>query len=706
MSGTEGKLLSEFKPASYEDWRKLVEAELKGAPFDKKMFSASWEGITIKPIYRREDIAGLGHVDSFPGFAPFVRGATASGYATEPWHVSQEIAVSSPTEFNHAARNFLSRGLNALNMGLDYATRNGYDPDWAKPEEVGLGGLSIATAGDLDRALDGVDLEKTRLFIRSGPSGLAIASLLIALARKRKKTTTSLRGCIEMDPLGVLAHEGGLPQSLESAYREMSALTLWAAERAPHLQTVCVHNRAWHEAGASAVQELAFTLAAGVEYLRKLHQFALPVNTSAPRMRFAITVGVNFFMEIAKLRALRLLWSRAVAAAGGTEEAQRMSLHVRTSRWSKTVLDPHNNLLRGTVEALAGVLGGCASMQVGAFDEVVRTPDDFSLRIARNTQLVLQKECLLDHVIDPLGGSWFLESLTADLAKRAWELFQEVEARGGMEKALRAGFPQEKVAATAQERIKAVSRRRDSVIGVNQYANPLEKPLEIPAADATAFHKRRVQQITSHRTALDHEENALVLQKLANIIGMTGPALVEACVSAAAAGATLGEITRAVRISDSPTPRITALQLTRRSAEVEALRSGTPAGAKVFLCNMGPLKEHKARADFSAGFFAVGGFLVDSPAGFKTADEAAEAFGRSGARIAVICSLDENYSALVPALAPLLRAKCPNSLIVLAGYPTEQVDGLKAAGIDEFIHIRADVVETLGRIQKKIGGQA
>jgi methylmalonyl-CoA mutase len=220
-----GPLLAEFPPVSYEDWRKLVEAELKGAPFDKKMFTATYEGLTLKPIYRREDVANLPHVNSLPGFAPFVRGASASGYVKESWDVSQEIAVASPTEFNHAARNSISRGLNALNMVLDRATRNGLDPDWAQAEDVGCGGLSIATIGDLDRALDGVDLEKTSLFVRSGASALPFAAVLIALAWKRKKALIQLRGCIEMDPLGVIAHEGKLPQSLAGAYREMAALT-------------------------------------------------------------------------------------------------------------------------------------------------------------------------------------------------------------------------------------------------------------------------------------------------------------------------------------------------------------------------------------------------------------------------------------------------------------------------------------------------
>jgi methylmalonyl-CoA mutase len=701
-----GTLLGEFAPVDYAAWRKLVEAELKGVPFDKKMLTPTYEGITLQPIYRKSDVANLPHVNSFPGFPPFVRGSTASGYLNHPWDISQEINCSSPTDFNHLAHASLGRGLSALNMVLDRATRNGHDPDWAQDDQVGAGGLSIACLSDLERALQGIDLDKISLFIRSGASALPFAALLVALAHKRGKSPANLRGCIEMDPLGVLSHEGTLPQSLQSAYREMAALTRWAALCAPNLQTICVHSRAWHEAGANAVQELAFTLATGVEYLREMVRHNLPVDPVAGQMRFAVTVGVNFFMEIAKLRALRMLWSKAVSTAGGNENSQALRLHVRTGLWNKTVNDPHSNMLRSTVEAFAGILGGCDSMQVGAFDEIVRTPDDFSQRIARNTQLVLQKECNLDRVIDPAGGSWLIESLTADLANRAWALFQEVERRGGMEAALRAGFPQQSVAAIAAEKLKAAARRKDSIVGVNQYANPKETPLESHYADTLAFRKRRVGQIASYRTSLDETDHDFVLQKLSQVVGLKIEDLFSACLDAASAGATLGEITRAIRISDTPGAAITPVCLTRPAAQFEKLRAAMNrrGGAlPVFLCNMGPPRDHKARADFASGFFAAGGYDAISPRGFESTREAADAFADSKARIAVICSTDEKYPALVPPLVAALKNRRPDAIVVLAGFPPDQVEAHKAAGIDEFIHIRADAVELLTRFHTKLG---
>jgi methylmalonyl-CoA mutase len=716
MSLTESKpgpdrLLEEFPPVGYGEWHRLVESELKGAPFEKRMFTPTHEKITLHPIYRPEDVAALPHLGSYPGFAPFVRGGQASGYAAQPWAISQEITCSSPAEFNHTARNSLDKGLNALNIVVDKATRNGYDPDWAKTEDVGSGGLSIATVDDLDRALEGIDLAKTTLFIRSGASALPIAALLAALARERKKAPAALRGCIEMDPLGVMAHEGTLPQSLEGAYREMEIVLHWAAANAPRLQTVCVHSRSWHEAGGHAAQELAFALATGVEYLRQMNRRGLETSTVAPRLRFAMTVGTNFFMQIAKLRALRMLWSRVVSVAGGNEEAQKLSLHVRTSKWNKTVLDAHTNLLRTTVEALAGVLGGCDSMQVGAFDEAGRPSDDFSRRIARNIQLILEKECELGRVTDPAGGSWYVETLTAELAAKAWSIFQEVERVGGMESALRAGLPQKAVAATARERIKAVHHRREAIVGVNQFANAKESPLARPVAETEAFYKLRVLQVELYRTRMEDAENENVLQKLTNVISVDSKRVFEACIDAAAAGATLGEIARAVRIHERPCTPIVPVQITRAAVGFERLRAAMDRYAasqkgerpRVFLCNMGTPKDYRARADFSRGFFAVGGYEVISSEGFRAPEDAAKAYAKSQAKIAVICSTDDKYPIVVPLLIEAIRAQSKDAVIVLAGLPQEHVAALKKAGVEEFIHLRADAQELLTAFHRRLG---
>ncbi|MDX6767317.1 MAG: methylmalonyl-CoA mutase family protein [Candidatus Methylacidiphilales bacterium] len=704
-------LLSEFPSTTPEAWRREVETQLKGASFDQKMKTSTWEGLTLDPLYHEAHTASLPHLGSLPGHAPFVRGRDASGYLGRPWSVSQEIALRDPLDFNLAARYDLARGLDSLNIVLDRATRNGHDPDWADLGEVGIGGLSISSLDDLARALESIDLSRTPLFVRSGASGMPFAALLVALCRRQKRPLDQLEGCIETDPLGVMAHEASLPQSLPGAYREMAELTRWAATHAPKLQTVCVHTRSWHEGGGHAIQELGFGLATAAEYLRAMHQQGLDVDTVAPRLRFAITVGSDFFTEIAKLRAVRIIWSQLIAALGGSEKSQGLTLHVRTATYNKTVYDPYVNMLRTTVEAFAAVLGGTNSLQVGPFDEVLRTPDDFSRRIARNTQLILQKECQLDRLIDPAGGSWYVEWLTDQLARGAWDLFRKVEGMGGMEAALRTGFPQQAVADTATQRLQAVARRRSSVIGTNQYANAAESQLPgDPVGDHSGYQKRRASQVRSARTAAYNADNIRVISHLGKIAESPGPGFFDDCVSAIEAGATLGEITRAIRIKDKPGDAITPVCLHRVASSFERLRQMVEhwtqthgARPKVFLATFGPLKQHKARADFATGFLQIAGTDVVQATPATQPAEAVQAALASGAHIVVLCSTDDTYPEIVPAFLPALKQAIPGVVTVLAGYPTDQLEAHRKSGIDHFIHIRANALETLTAILEQAG---
>jgi methylmalonyl-CoA mutase len=707
------KLLTEFAEVPFEKWKAQVEAELKGVPYEKKLVSSTYEGITVQPIYNASDVEGLEHLKSKPGFGQLARGTSFEGYTVESWEVSQELPYPGPREFNNAARHDLGRGLTALNVNLDAATRAGLDPDSAIQGDVGKGGVSIATLKDLSIALEEIDLEKTPLFIRSGASGLPVAALLAALVKSRDLDLKKVRGCIEMDPLGVLAHEGTLPQSMDEAYREMAQLTLWAAAEAPQLQTSCVHSRSFLEAGGNAVQELAFALAAGTEYLRELGKRGVSTDTAACRMRFAFSVGSNFFMEIAKLRAARLLWSRIVEALGGGMCAQSMHIHARTALFNKSRLDPYANMLRTTTESFAAVLGGAQSLQVTPFDEVFGLPDEFSRRIARNQQILLATEGQLRHVVDPAGGSWAVEWLTDQIAQKAWALFQDVESKGGMYAALRSGFVQSEIEKVSKARDAALATRKDVQVGVNQYANLSEKKIEGRKPDYSAIYKSRVAAVGEFRTAYDDVKHSKVMGKLTDLMGSTDEKLVAAAVEAVQAGATLGEITRVIRANDAERPSIDPLKLHRLSEPFEKLREAaekhlakTSWRPRVFLATMGPLLQHKGRADFSRGFFEVGGFEVVYPNGFDTAQAAVAAAVESGTKIVVLCSTDETYPELVPQLVPALKAAIPGVQVVLAGYPQDQVEAHKASGVDEFIHVRANLLQVLGGLQKKIGVQA
>ncbi len=418
---------SEFPPTPYEDWRKVVDKFLKGASFEKRLITKTYEEIDLQPMYRREDVAGLPHLDSLPGFAPYLRGTSPLGYVTQSWDVAQELPYSTPAAFNEALRADMARGQNAINLVLDHPTLAGVDADQADASEVGKGGLSISSVADLAQALDSVDLETTPIYIQASTSALTFAALLGALVTQQGKSLTELRGAIGMDPLGQLARDGHLPRDLAGIYDVMAQLTAWATSAAPRLQTITVQGHPYHNGGASTTQELAFALATAVEYIRTMQTHGLSIDDIAPRIRFSLSVGSNFFMEIARLRAARLLWAKIVKAFGGNDEAQKMSLHARTSTWNQTVYDPHVNLLRATTEAFSSAVGGCDSLHISPFDELLRVPDEFSRRIARNTHIVLREESQITRTVDPAGGSWYVETLTDSIGRKAWALFQDIE---------------------------------------------------------------------------------------------------------------------------------------------------------------------------------------------------------------------------------------------------------------------------------------
>jgi methylmalonyl-CoA mutase len=703
-------LRADFPSNTYEEWRKAVEALLKGAHFEKVLITQTYEGIELKPLYRKEDAAGIPYLHTLPGFEPYLRGIQYAGFLSAPWQIAQQIPYSSPQKFNKTLRYDLERGQTSVYMPLDAVTIAGLDSDHGNVGEVGRGGVTISTLEDLDTALQGVNLDTTPVFIKAGSAGILVAAFLGALCRKQDKNVYILKGCVETDPLGELMITGKLPAALDQLYDEMTILAIWASECALNLQVIAVHGDYFHNAGASAVQELAFAVTTGVEYVREVLSRDVIIDDIAPNIRFTFSLGSNFFMEIAKLRAARLLWSKVVEAFGGSKESRKMHIHAQTSLWNKTVYDPYVNMLRATTEAFSGIVGGVNSMHVGAFDETIGLPDEFSRRVARNTQIILKEECHLDRVIDPAGGSWYVESLTSEIAGQAWELFQEVERRGGMYKALEAGFPRDQIAETAQQRIMSLARRKDRMVGTNIYPNVSEKPIESRQPDYKSIFEDRKRYLENFRTSGDLSKHILPLEKLQGIIKSKTGRLMEALIAAAFSSATISEICTTLRPETVGKPHIKPLQLQRGAEMFERLRKAMQAyrtqnGSvpKVFLANMGPVSQHKARADFAAGFFQVGGFEVIDNRGFSTPGEAAKAAIDSGAQIVVICSADETYRHLVEPVTSAVKKSNQAITLVLAGYPEDQVDVHKKAGVDEFIHIRANVYEVLEKLMKKSG---
>ena len=688
----------EFPLPTYDEWQAAAVASLAGKPFDK-LTTPSYEGIPIRPLYRREDTVSRSFTGTVPGHPPYVRGANAAGTPPMGWRIAQALGPARPADFNRALLADLERGQTAVTLLPDTPTRAGLDPD-TTPGEVGRHGLSLATTADLIEALRGVFLSGVPLVAHAGATAVPLLAALVARQRGAERPTDELTGCVAADPLGVLAEEGALPLALDDAYDQMAAVAQWAAIHAPRLGTVAVRSDIYHDAGGGAAQELAFGLATGVAYLRALTARGLDIDTAARAIHFHVAIGGRFFMEVAKLRAARLLWAQVIAAFGGSEASAALHSHARTARRNKTAIDPHVNMLRATTEALAAAVGGADTISVAPFDEPLGAPDDFSRRIARNVQIILQEEAHLTQIVDPAGGSYAVESLTDELAHAAWALFQEIERRGGMLTALESGFVQSSITEVAARRATALAKRRDVLVGVNQFANPAEKPRPAAPPADDAIYAERAAQLVAHRANRDADACAVALQQVAQAMTTAPERVVETAAAAAEAGATLGEIAAALRHGRTGGPAaVTPLSQPRAAEPFEALRALSfdytninGHSPRIFLANLGPPRQHKARADFTQAFFEVGGFQAITNNGFKSPAEAAAAALASGAPAVAICSTDETYPELVPPLVATIKAAAPNTVVILAGRPTEQVEALRAAGVDEFIHLGADAL--------------
>ncbi len=694
------RLLEEFPASTPEQWREAAEKLLKGAPFDKVMTRETPEGIRLEPIFRKEVLEQLPASETQPGFDGYLRGTKASGYRTDPWEIAQELPYGTPSEFNAAARADLMRGQNALNIILDIATLKGLDPDSAAVGEVGACGLSLSCLKDIQTALDGIYPEAVSFHIRTGCAGLSVGSLFFAWLQHKGVDFATVKGSLGMDPLAVQAAAGRLPTSLDELFAEQAVLAEFCAKSAPGIKSVTVSTLPYHQAGASSVEELGIALATGTAYLTELTERGLSIDDAAKQIRFSIAIGPNFFMEIAKIRAIRVLWAQVVAKFGGSKEAQKITLHARTGLYNKTKKDPFVNMLRTTTEALSGVIGGIDSLCVGNFDEVTRLPDTFSRRISRNTQVILQEECELTGVVDPAGGSWAVEWLTNEVSEKSWSFFQVIEKQGGITAALENGFLFDAIAKTAEGVEKQLNQRRVSLVGTNVYPNLEEKPLDDKPLDYAAIRDLRAREIANARVELDENADAKVMAALGRIMDADKANLLPSLIDAMSCGATIGEITKTIRAGAEAGEAIKPLAATRLAAKYEALREASARFAKetgeypkIFLCNLGPLRRHKLRADFIKGFFQSGGFEVISPKGFETPQDAVNAFNESGASITVVCATDDDYVEKFADYATAIKQAYPQTRVLLAGYPGEHEADYRAAGMDDYIFVKSNNYE-------------
>ena len=694
--------LDEFTPPTDEEWKAACEALLKGAPFEKKMFTKTYEGITFDPMYTRKHTEDILPKGVMPGMGDYLRGVDAAGYIGKPWGIAQACDETLPAENNELLRHENDKGATIYHIVLDTASRAGVDARQA--EKVGDTGTSVTTVEDMHVLLTGLDLAKFPLYVYTGANAVPLLALVAAARRAAGEDMKNVRGIVGADPIGTLVTDGKLPASLDSYYDSLAAAARWATVNAPHLRTVFVRSDVYSSGGANDVQEVAAVLAAATAYLRALCERGLAIDAAASQIAFAFSMGANFFLQIAKLRAVRPLWAQIVKAFGGNAEAQKMRIHARPALFFKTVYDPYVNMLRNTTEIFSGVVGGIDSFESAPFDEPIRKGDEFSRRIARNVQIMLQEEFGLLQPIDPAGGSWAVETLTRQMKEKIWAAFQGIEKEGGIAAALRAGTVQEGIAKVLADRFKNADLRRDRIVGNNMYPNMTETLLETRAEDTAALKAQRTKDIEAYLSDIDtkHRDETLAAFK--------ADGSVQNAVEAALAGATIAELMAALTAGKGA-ETVAAIAPHRWSERFEALRRRTEDykaakddNVKIFLANMGPIPQHKARADFTTGFLQVGAFEVLGNDGFKTVDEAAEAARASGADAVVICSTDATYPEIVPALAPKLHKVLPQARVFLAGAaPKDLLETYKEAGIDEYISVRANCYEILEGLQKQKG---
>ena len=610
------KLFSEFPPVSKEEWEKVIEKDLKGADYSKKLVWKTNEGFNVQPYYRAEDLEKLNHLNSFPGEFPFVRGNKTDN---NNWLIRQDIIVEDAKEANKKALFVLDRGI----------------------ESLGFIFTGIPSVNQLHTLLENIVPEAIEINLVCGSFFEEVLKKFIAVLTEKGCNLNEVKGSITYNPLTDMVLTGNF------ANFKNGKTLIELGYDLPKFRTLVVHGSIFHNSGSSAVEELGFSLATAAEYLNKYTEEGFSINDITSRMRFDFAVGGNYFMEIAKIRAARILWAKMVEAYDPTtKEAAQMFVHSTTSNWNKTVYDPYVNMLRTTTEAMSSVIGGTDSLTVNAFDESYETPSEIGERIARNQQLLLKEESYMNKVADPAAGSYYIETLTASIAEEAWKIFLATEEKGGFTSAMKKGFVQETINATATKRDQDIANRKEIFLGTNQFPNFTES-MELDLGE---------------------------------------------------------EIFEAADFT-SKKAKVKTLKPYRGAQAFEALRYKTDLYSKenkrplAFMLTYGNVGMRKARASFASNFFACAGFEVQDNNGFESISQGLEAATKAGADIIVLCSSDEGYKSLISEDSKLIN----KGILVVAGYPKDMLDELKEKGVEHIIHVRSNVLETLAQFQKSLG---
>ena len=678
-----------------DTWRKQAEKELRGRPLDDLTWN-TLEGIPVSPLYTADDVAGLDHMNTMPGIEPFTRGVRATMYTGRPWTIRQYAGFSTAEESNAFYRRALAAGQQGVSVAFDLATHRGYDSDHERViGDVGKAGVAIDSIEDMKILFDGIPLDKVSVSMTMNGAVIPVLANFIVTGEEQGHDRSVLSGTIQNDILKEFMVRNTYIYPPEPSMRIIADIIEYTSSEMPKFNSISISGYHMQEAGANLVQELAYTLADGKEYVKTAMARGMDIDKFAGRLSFFFAIGMNFFMEAAKLRAARLLWHRIMDDLGAKDPRSKMlRTHCQTSGVSLQEQDPYNNVIRTAYEAMSAVLGGTQSLHTNALDEAIALPTDFSARIARNTQLILQEETGVTNVVDPLAGSYYVEKLTADLADAAWKLIEEVDEMGGMTKAVASGMPKLRIEETAARRQADIDRGDQVIVGVNKYRLEKEDEIDILDVDNVAVREAQIARLENIRRTRDQAKCEAALAELSRRAAEGGN-LLEAAVEAARARASVGEISMAMEN-----------EFGRHRAEVKTL-AGVYGAAyegdedfaaiqksvenfaeeegrrpRMLVVKMGQ-DGHDRGAKVIATAFADIGFDVDVGPLFQTPEEAAQDAIDNDVHVIGISSQAAGHKTLAPRLIEVLRGRDAGDILVICGgvIPQQDYDFLKSAGV-------------------------
>ncbi|MGE4319487.1 MAG: methylmalonyl-CoA mutase [Deferribacterales bacterium] len=684
-----------FAKKTREDWEKQAKKECKSESLDRLTWKTA-EGIEVKPLYTMDDLEKLENADTLPGFAPYLRGPMATMYAGRPWTVRQYAGFSTAEESNAFYRKNLAAGQQGLSVAFDLATHRGYDSDHPRVVgDVGKAGVAIDSIEDMKILFNEIPLGDVSVSMTMNGAVLPILAMYIVAAEEQGVTQDKLAGTIQNDILKEFMVRNTYIYPPAPSMRIIADIIEYTSKYMPKFNSISISGYHIQEAGANNVLELAFTLADGLEYVKAALSKGLDIDAFAPRLSFFFGIGMNFFMEIAKLRAARFLWAELIAQFNPqNQKSLALRTHCQTSGWSLTEQDPYNNVIRTTIEAMAAVLGGTQSLHTNALDEAIALPTVQSARIARNTQLVIQEETGITKVIDPLGGSYYIESLTQALIDKARTELAEIEKLGGMTKAIESGMPKLKIEESAAKKQASIDSGKDVIVGVNKYKLAQEDEIDVLDIDNTAVRESQIKRLNRIRAERDSAACQKALDDITKACGDNSANLLEFCVNAARLRATVGEISDAMEkafgrhkadiklVSGAYGSMFeTDKEFTDIKKDIEAFEKKTGRRPRILVAKMGQ-DGHDRGAKVVASAYADCGFDVDVGPLFQTPEEAAKMAVENDVHVVGVSSLAAGHKTLVPQLVAELKKLDAEDIVVVCGgvIPRQDYEELYQAG--------------------------